>query len=352
MISKTVRSRAPLRISFAGGGSELSPFVEKFGGEVFASSIGMYAYVTVKIIEDGKGELILASQETGTTITFDNHGANFLAESTDSNVRLAFACFQYLTTNVSLGKSSVFISTNADSPIGSGLGTSSVLTVAIVAALAKIMDINLSKNEIFQKAYAIEREQLKLHGGRQDHALGTFGGFGTFRFGADNFLEVDHLELNRDEILEIESSLLLVYSGQSRESANIVGAQMKASKENLEGINQKFEVLKSQAKIARELVTKIDVEGLGELLADSWEVKKSTSPLVSNDLIDSYYELAISNGAYGGKLCGAGGGGYLLFVAPPEKVRIIADQIKGIGVITHPVELNKSGVEVWVASDS
>jgi len=352
VISKTVRSRAPLRISFAGGGSELSPFVEKFGGEVFASSIGMYAYVTVKIIEDGKSELILTSQESGITTRFDNHGANFLADSTASNLRLAFACFQYLTTDVSLEKSSILISTNADSPIGSGLGTSSVLTVAIVAALAKIFDFNLSKNEIFQTAYAIEREHLKLHGGRQDHALGTFGGFGTFRFGAENSLEVDHLELNRDEILEIESSLLLVYSGQSRESANIVGAQMRASEENLEGINQKFEVLKSQAKVARELMTKIDVEGLGKLLADSWEVKKSTSPLISNDLIDSYYKLAISNGAYGGKLCGAGGGGYLLFVAPPEKVRLIAGQIKGIGVITHPVELNKSGVEVWVASNS
>jgi D-glycero-alpha-D-manno-heptose-7-phosphate kinase len=119
--------------------------------------------------------------------------------------------------------------------------------------------------------------------------------------------------------------------------------------ENLEGINQKFEVLKTQAKTARELVTNLNIKGLGELLADSWEVKKSTSRLISNELIDSYYELAMAQGAYGGKLCGAGGGGYLLFVAPPEKVRVIAGQIKGAGVITHPVELDKSGVEVWMA---
>ena len=349
MIPKTVRSRAPLRISFAGGGSELSPFVEKFGGEVFASSIGLYAYVTIKVIDDGKSELTLTSQETGTTIKFGNHGQGAVRGEIHSNVRLAFACFRHLAGSHFIGKYSVLISTNADSPIGSGLGTSSVLTVAIVTALAELMDLDLSRIEIFQTAYLIEREQLELRGGRQDHALGTFGGLGSYRFGANNFLEVEHLKLNRDEILEIESSLLLIYTGQSRESANIVGAQMHAIEENLEGINLKFDTLKTQARTARELVSNLDIKGLGELLADSWEVKKSTSSLISNELIDRYYELAISQGAYGGKLCGAGGGGYLLFVAPPEKVRVIAGKIKGTGVITHPVELNKSGVEVWLA---
>lgn len=349
MILKTVRSRAPLRISFAGGGSELSPFVEKFGGEVFASSIGLYVYVTVKLIDDGKSELTLTSLETGKTIKLQNRGEGKAPEETDSNLRLALACFQHLSSNKFISKHSISISTNADSPIGSGLGTSSVLTVAIVGAIAKLIDLDLSRIEIFQTAYLIEREHLKLRGGRQDHALGTFGGFGSFKFGADNSLEVNHLNLNRDEILEIESSLLLVYTGQSRESANIVGAQIYAIEENLEGINQKFEILKTQAKTARDLINNLNIAGLGELLADTWAVKKSTSSLITNELIDSYYELAISQGAYGGKLCGAGGGGYLLFVAPPEKVRAIAGQIKGAGVITHPVELNKPGVEVWSA---
>jgi D-glycero-alpha-D-manno-heptose-7-phosphate kinase len=349
VISKTIRSRAPLRISFAGGGSELSPFVEKFGGEVFASAIGLYAYVTVKLINDHKSELTLASQETGTNRIFQNRGESIAPEEVDSNLRLALACFQHLSTDKFIGSHSISISTNADSPIGSGLGTSSVLTVAIVSALAELMDLELSRIEVFQTAYLIERERLKLRGGRQDHALGAFGGFGTFKFGAGDFLEVEHINLNRHEILELESSLLLVYTGQSRESANIVGTQMYAIEENLEGINQKFEVLKTQAKTARELINNLNIKGLGELLADTWAVKKSTSALITNELIDSYYKLAISQGAYGGKLCGAGGGGYLLFVAPPEKVRAIAGQIKGAGVVTHPVELNKPGVEVWLA---
>jgi len=349
---KTVRARAPLRISFAGGGSELSPFVEKFGGEVFASSIGLYAYVTVSMFDDGKNELILISQETATTIKFESHGDHEKIEDIDANVRLSFACFRHLLTEEIVGNKSISISTNADSPIGSGLGTSSVLTAAIVSALYELVNLKRARMEIFRIAYSIEREMLKLRGGRQDHALGTFGGFGSFKFGVDDFLEVEPLNLSRDHILELESSLLLVYTGQSRESANIVGSQMREMEDGLESINQKFEYLKSQAREARDLVSRNNIEGLGKLVADSWEVKKSTSPLISNGIIDSYYQMAISQGAYGGKLCGAGGGGYLLFVAPPDKVRIIAGTIKGSGVITHPVELNKPGVEVWTVKSN
>jgi D-glycero-alpha-D-manno-heptose-7-phosphate kinase len=347
MTSKIVRARAPLRISFAGGGSELSPFVEQCGGEVLASSIGKYAYVSIEVVNDKKDELTLTSQETGTTVKFKELGAQSHPDTASPNVRLALACFQHLTRNNSLKDHSIHIYTNADSPIGSGLGTSSVLTVAVVASLTKLLGLEISRDEIFRTAYLIEREKLKLRGGRQDHALGAYGGFGSFKFRTDNSLEIVPLQLSREEILEIESSLLLVFTGQSRESATIVGAQMRDSSDNLGGINQKFEILKQQAKSARDLVSALDMKGLGELLSESWMVKKSTSPLISNNLIDRYFDIAIAAGAYGGKLCGAGGGGYLLFVAPPERIRAIAGQIKGSGVITHPVELNKPGVEVW-----
>ena len=347
MISRIVRTRAPLRISFAGGGSDLSPFVDQYGGEVFASSIGMYAYVTIQRIEDRLSKVIIKSQESNTSINFENFGENIEFSEVDSKYKLAFACFRHFAAQQENTDSTFVITTNSDSPIGSGLGTSSVLTVAIVSALARTFEIELTKFEIFALAYEIERDKLQLRGGRQDHALGAFGGLGSFRFGPNNSLEIDPLEISREEILEFESSLLLVFTGQSRDSASIVGNQIQESEKNLSGINQKFEYLRNQAQIARTLVCNSDIKGLGELLTNSWDVKKSTSNLITNDLIDQYYEIGLSNGAYGGKLCGAGGGGYLLFIAPPECVRTIAGKINGQGVITHPVELKKTGVEVW-----
>ena len=289
MISRIVRTRAPLRISFAGGGSDLSPFVDQYGGEVFASSIGMYAYVTIQRIEDRLSKVIIKSQESNTSINFENFGENIEFSEVDSKYKLAFACFRHFAAQQENTDSTFVITTNSDSPIGSGLGTSSVLTVAIVSALARTFEIELTKFEIFALAYEIERDKLQLRGGRQDHDLGAFGGLGSFRFGPNNSLEIDPLEISREEILEFESSLLLVFTGQSRDSASIVGNQIQESEKNLSGINQKFEYLRNQAQIARTLVCNSDIKGLGELLTNSWDVKKSTSNLITNDLIDQNY---------------------------------------------------------------
>lgn len=336
-----------MRISFGGGGTELSPYVETFGGCVLSSAIGIYAHVKISFKNNTSG-IVVISQETGESLTIENLDRLDLSQCPTS-LLLACACLKYFSDR--LGHEiprGLVIVTGSEAPIGSGLGASSVLTVSIVNALQSLFLLHMHKNQIAETAHTIEREILGLSGGLQDHYPAVYGGVNFIEFSKEKKASIQPLDLTNSQTTFLESSLLLVYCGKSRDSAKIIEAQSEAvSKKNSTTVDY-FHEIKEIAHKMRVSLSRLDLPELGKLLDHSWELKKSTNSEISNPLIDSLYDSVKSEGAFGGKVSGAGGGGFLLFVVPPEKKIHISRKIGGSDSIVFPSNLISFGVQTLV----
>lgn len=339
-----IHSRAPMRISFGGGGTELSPYVETYGGCVLSSAIGIYAHVKLSFDVNTSG-VFLKSQETGETIIIDNL-ENLDLSQCPTSLKLAAACLKYFSNQLGFKiPDGLVLVTGSEAPIGSGLGASSVLTVSIVNALQSLFSIHMHKNQIAEIAHTIERDILGLSGGLQDHYPAVYGGVNFIEFSKEKKASIQPLDLTNSEVSFLESSLLLVYCGKSRDSAKIIEAQTEAvSKKNSTTVDY-FHEIKQIAHNMRVSLSKLDLPELGKLLDLSWELKKSTNSEISNSLIDSLYDTVKNEGAYGGKVSGAGGGGFLMFIVPPEKKIQISLKIGGKDSIVFPSNLVSYGAQ-------
>lgn len=335
-----------MRISFGGGGTELSPYVDEYGGCVLSASIGIYAQTILDINPNRKG-IELLSQESGKTLTLNNLD-NLNLNTIDSSLKLAAASLKYFNFQLKLRiPKELKLITGSEAPIGSGLGASSVLTVSIVHALQTFFKLDWSRNQIAEHAYQIERKFLALVGGLQDHYPAIYGGINFIEFDRSHCADIQPLNLKSEEIAHLESSLLLVYTGKSRESANIIELQKKSIENHESSTLESLHQLKKMAAEMREAMKRMDVETLGFLLGKSWEMKKNTNPLISNSKIDEIHSQVLSAGAYGGKLSGAGGGGFLLFIVPAEKRIAISNMISREEYIEFPVNLTTHGLQTW-----
>jgi D-glycero-alpha-D-manno-heptose-7-phosphate kinase len=334
-----------MRISFGGGGTELSPYVETFGGCVLSSAIGIYAHVRIGFDNSASG-IVIKSQETGEAITIENL-ENLDLTLCPNSLRLASACLKYFYTQLAceIPRGLVLV-TGSEAPIGSGLGASSVLTVSIVNALQSLFSMHMHKNQIAEVAHTIEREVLGLSGGLQDHYPAVYGGINFIEFSKEKKASIQPLDLTSAEVSFLESSLLLVYCGKSRDSAKIIEAQSEAVQKKNSLTVDYFHEIKLIAHKMRVSLSKSDLPELGRLLDASWELKKSTNSEISNSLIDSLYEKVKSEGAYGGKVSGAGGGGFLMFIVPPEKKIEISLRISGRDSIVFPSNLVSNGAQI------
>lgn len=347
-MKKIVRSRAPMRISFGGGGSEISPHVDRFGGATTSITVAIYARCTVELTDRNGIEFI--SQDTQVTHTFEKgvFDTGQLPTCQDS-LRLSVACFSFLK---SVHKIEIFegmkITTSSDAPIGSGLGASSVLTIAILKALDEFFNLNLTKFALAEIAFEIERKVLRLSGGKQDHFASAFGGCNYIKYEKNGHTSVETIKLSEKMIHELESSLVLVYTGTSRDSAQIIEDQQKAMKNENEKTHLPYLEMAEMANLMRISLLKGDVRDLGSLLHKSWQLKKKTSNLISNPKIEEMYEIALACGAYGGKIAGAGGGGYLVLLLPPE-IRTTTLRKLQIDLAVHvPVIMTSIGAESWL----
>ena len=334
-----------MRISFGGGGTELSPYVETYGGCVLSSSIGIYAHAKISFDRNTSG-IVVISQESGETLTIENLDVLDLSQC-PTRLRIASACLKYFSSR--LGHQipgGLVVETGSEAPIGSGLGASSVLTVAIVNALQTLFAIHMIKNQIAEVAYDVERNMLGLSGGLQDHYPAVYGGINFIEFNQEKRASIQPLDLTNSEISYLESSLLLVYCGKSRDSAKIIEAQTKEMNGNNSSVVNLFHEIKEIAHKMRVSLLKSDLQEFGRLLDESWKLKKSTNSIVSNSLIDSLYDTVKNQGAFGGKLSGAGGGGFLMFLVPPEKKIKIIQEINGKNSIVFPSNLVSSGAMV------
>jgi D-glycero-alpha-D-manno-heptose-7-phosphate kinase len=309
---RVIRARAPLRLGLAGGGTDVSPYADTYSGAIINVTIDKYAYASIRMRTDGK--VVFNSVDLGVTDSFDA-GVPIPAGST---LKLHRGVYERITGQFNIDEPlAITLTTHVDAPMGSGLGSSSALVVAMVGAFCDLLKLPLGEYEIARLAFDIERIDLSLEGGRQDQYAATFGGFNFMEFHANERVVVNPLRIRPHTHNELESSILLTFSGVSRESAKIISSQSKSvgvGGKSLEAMHQ----LKAEATSMKEALLFGKIREVADILASGWEAKKRTSPSVSTPEVEHLFNIALTNGAMAGKLSGAGGGGFAMFIVDPD----------------------------------
>ena len=339
--AEAVRARAPLRIGLAGGGTDLPSYADAFGGAVLNATIDRYAFASIQPRRDGR--LVFDACDLGQEET------HWLAPSVPaSRLLLHRGVYEHMVRNYNARQPlAITVTTAVDAPLGSGLGSSSALIVALIEAYGAYLNIPLGRYEVAQLAYHIERVELGLAGGRQDQYAAAFGGINYIEFLEGGRVIVNPLRFHQAVINELESSLVVCFSGQSRMSDQIIRQQSQlldtGNLEALEAMHQ----LKRDALDMKNAVLIGDIAGLATILERSWMAKKRTAAAISNEHIERIEALARRNGALAAKVSGAGGGGFLMLVVATERrYRLIAALNEG-GAQAFPVKLTERGSEAW-----
>lgn len=339
-----VRSRAPLRLGLAGGASDVSPFCDRYGGYVLNATIDAHAYCH---LEPTIGNCIRfkavdreESFEAEASAPMSQEGALPLHRAVHNRIVRDFNRGEPLSLN---------LTTTSDAPVGSGLGASSTLVVAIIQAYAEWLKLPLGEYDVAQLAFSIEREDAGMLGGRQDQYAATFGGFNFMEFYAENRVIVNPLRI-RDNILhELESSIVLYFSGVSRASADVIRDQARRVTDlNPEAIAATQE-LKQDALSMKEALLKGNIREMARVLGRSWEAKKKIATRISNNAIDQAYKEAMNAGAYSGRISGAGGGGFIIFMTDPVQKHEVIRALNSCGGYVFPVHFSDRGAHAWRA---
>ncbi len=337
-----IRARAPLRLGLAGGGTDVSPYCDIYGGFVLNATIDRYAYAVIKTLD--KPKIVFLATDKQEKIECELGDGLVL----DGKLDLLKACYIYIMEAFNNGKRiPLELSTYCDAPAGSGLGSSSTLVVAIIRAFVELLNLPLDDYAIAQLAYKIERVKCNLQGGRQDQYSATFGGFNFMEFYAENRSIINPLRIKNWIICELEASLVLFFTGVSRESAKIISDQSDNVKSGEESVIRAMHEVKKEASIMKECLLKGDFEGLVASMKVGWENKKRSAKTVSNPHIDEIYEAAIWAGALAGKVSGAGGGGFMLFLTPAEKRMDVIRTLNTFNGQVSNCHFTKHGCQAW-----
>ncbi len=339
-----IRAKAPLRIGLAGGGTDVSPYCDEFGGCILNACINMYAYATIEPRNDGKIEFHCADR--GENGVFDSK--EFL--EIDGKFDLLKGVYNRLVKDFIKKPLSFKLTTYVDAPAGSGLGSSSTLVVAIVKAFQEWLNLPLGEYDLAKLAWSIEREDLKMAGGRQDQYAAAFGGFNFMEFNGEKVL-VNPLRIKKEYINELEFNVLLYYTGTSRLSAKIIESQAQNAKNKNEKAIDAMHKLKKQSYDMKEALLTGQMYKMGELLNDGWENKKKMSSAISNPVIDNIYETAIKAGATGGKISGAGGGGFFMFYCPDNSRYKVVEELLKLGGEFRRFRFTNLGAESWTVNN-
>jgi D-glycero-alpha-D-manno-heptose-7-phosphate kinase len=339
-----IRSRAPLRLGLAGGGTDVSPYCDQFGGAILNATIDYYAYATLEPLDTGSVEFASADlHESG------SYDASPVIQQ-DGRLDLFKAVYNHVVRQFNDGKPlSLRMSTRVDVPAGSGLGSSSTLVVAMLAAYAEWLNLPLGEYELAHTAYVIEREEARLQGGKQDQYAAVFGGFNFMEFGDRGRVLVNPLRVKDWVICELEASLLLYYTGQSRSSAEIIQEQTRNVKEKNELALDAMHHVKQEAFRMKECLLRGEFQALQEVLRSSWESKKQMASKITNNHIESLYACALDAGAYCAKISGAGGGGFMMFLTDPihkDKVATALNAISDEGMV-YRCHFTGVGAQAW-----
>ena len=305
-----IRSKAPLRLGLAGGGTDVSPYSDLYGGAILNATISLYAYTTIEPLESNR--IVFSSPDAGKEEVYEATSEL----PTDGYFVLAKGVYNRVVRDFTHKPLSFKITSHVDSPAGSGLGTSSTLVVSILGAFAEWLKLPLGEYDLARLAYEIERKELNMAGGKQDQYAATFGGFNYMQFLQDDKVIVNPLRIRQRYQDELAHNLLLYYTETSHVSAEIIQGQIDNVKAKNNTSIEAMHQLKEQAVWMKESLLKGDIDAIGEILNFGWEHKKKTAANISNPLLDDIYQTALAAGATGGKVSGAGGGGFMFFYCP------------------------------------
>lgn len=322
-------TRTPLRVSFVGGGTDLPAFYEREGGAVLSTAITRYVYVTVKRHSELFFEPIRVNYSKSEQVNRVDELENNIARE----------CLRFLEI-----EPPIYISTVGDVPASTGLGGSSAFTVGLLNALHAYRGERVSAGQLAEEASRIEIEVLGEPIGKQDQYAAAFGGLNLFSFKTDGGVTVEHQRASNGDLQTLFSSLIMFWTGHQRDASRVLREQRDNTPAHLDQLRQ----MRDQAqRLHRQLGDgPMDIESFGQVLHQGWELKRDLADSITTNQIDAWYEQAREAGAFGGKLCGAGGGGFLLFVAPRGQHDAIRAQLHDL--IEMPIRYESHGSQLVV----
>lgn len=336
-----IRSKAPLRLGLAGGGSDVSPYSDIYGGLILNATINLYAYCTIEETQDD-------------TITINAYDANCHKAypkrkylEIDGDASLIKGVYNRVVKDFDLDAMSFKITTYNDAPAGSGLGTSSTMVVCILKAFVEWQNLPLGDYEISRLAYEIERKDLGLSGGKQDQYAAAFGGFNYMEFLPNDIVIVNPLKIKRWIIDELEASMLLFFTGKSRSSAAIIEEQKKNTSDGNNDAIDAMHKIKQSAVDMKLAILKGDIDSFANIIREGWENKKKMANNITNPIIQEAMDTAIAAGAKAGKVSGAGGGGFIMFVVEPTRKKEVEMALKKLNGFVMPFQFSDGGAHGW-----
>ncbi|MBK9283365.1 MAG: dehydrogenase [Sphingobacteriaceae bacterium] len=339
--SKIIRSKAPFRIGLAGGGTDVSPYSDEYGGAILNATIDLYAFTTLEPLE-----------KKGIVFDIANSGLHHECESAEvlkmaEGFELFIGVYNAIVKKFKTGPLSFRLTSNTEAPQGSGLGTSSTIVVSIIGAFVEWLNLPLGKYDIAHLAYEIERIDLQMAGGKQDQYAATFGGINFIEFYAEDKVIVNPLQLKNEVFHELEHNLLLFYTQTQRNSAAIIDEQVKNVNDKKAKSIEAMHHLKLQAVQMKDALLRGELDKIGEIMQYGWKNKKQMAQSISNDFIDNIYEKAIAHGASGGKISGAGGGGFMFFYCPAVSKNRVANALTAMRGRVQPFNFTQQGLITW-----
>lgn len=334
------RSKAPLRIGLAGGGTDVSPYSDLYGGAILNATISLSAYASIEPLPANK--IIVEALDRNEQQSFD------WAEQLpiDGTLNLLKGVYNRIQKDHGI-KTGFRLSTFVDAPAGSGLGTSSTLVVAILGAFIEMLKLPFGEYDAAQYAYNIERNDLQLAGGKQDQYAATFGGVNFMEFYDADKVIVNPLRIRPEYLHELENNLVLYFTDTSRESAAIIKEQVSNVNSKNEKSIEAMHHLKEQARMMKEALLKGKLNEIGEILDYGFQQKRLMAHNISNSKIESIYDAAKGAGATGGKISGAGGGGFMIFYCPGNTRYAVINTLNNFGGEVKKYSFTKYGLTSW-----
>jgi D-glycero-alpha-D-manno-heptose-7-phosphate kinase len=335
------RSKAPLRIGLAGGGTDVSPYCDLYGGAILNATISLNAHATIEPLDQKK--IIVHAIDRDEIQEFEWSDRLPI----DGKLDLLKGVYNRISRDHGMKETGFRLSTYVDAPAGSGLGTSSTLVVAVIGAFAEMLRLPFGEYDMAHYAYEIERQDLGLAGGRQDQYAATFGGVNFMEFEKDDKVIVNPLRVKEQHLFELENNLLLYYTSTSRQSAELIKKQSRNVVEKKESSIEAMHDLKQQAQMMKEALLRGRLNEIGEILDFGFRKKKAMAEGISNERMEEIYEAAKAAGAMGGKISGAGGGGFMIFYCPGNTKYNVIERLKNFGGMHRNYQFVEHGLKTW-----
>lgn len=335
------RSKAPLRIGLAGGGTDVSPYSDQFGGAILNATVSLFAYANIEPLD--YQQIIVEALDRNER---EEYVYSDILPFT-GKLDLLKGVYNRIKKDYGSPETGFRLSTYVDAPAGSGLGTSSTLVVAIIGAFVEMLKLPLGDYDIAHYAYQIEREDLKLSGGKQDQYAAMFGGVNFMEFYEDDKVIVNPLRIRSQYLHELENNLVLYFTATSRESAAIIDEQVKNVNEKKTKSLDAMHQLKEQARMMKEALLKGKLDQFGEILDFGFQQKRQMAANISNTVIEEIYSSAKEAGATGGKISGAGGGGFMIFYCPKNSRHQVITRLLQFGGEVKNYTFTKHGLTTW-----